>query len=528
MRQVIKNNKITIDEFYSQFLRESEIIKLNQAEEILSKIIDGLTVKWQDYGLWVSTYDENKDIVSKNDITVNNSKAIITGVNHAIDPSITFKQYEYKYPTDSISHYQKRDMYDFLMGVEKQQGFNVATIKNKSAKLASKTTSTNIDNLSYVYPNLKFNIVGQNILTIKIMVNGVERYSGPNMKFISFPIDYILLQQNEINDVKIRLYDGVKMISEDTITIKSESFVPVVNNHLLIDGVRYKIISYVLNGNEYDITLDKNMTNIITKNTTIENCKNIISVKGYVKYLTTENQKLYNFNHVQTIYNNGYAIDKFILVQDCTSIKTTISVKKQSTDDITLYPPVQIFGNTYDMPIFKSGTPFVISVNGQFGTVVLDAEDIKYDTNLNVKQKIDDIINKIGKPNGIASLDSNGKVLSTQLPSLDYIPLNQKGTANGVATLDGVGKVIAAQLPSLDYVPLSQKGVANGVATLNSSGKVPATQLEVDFTSVLNRITELENKVNALRLDNTQGLAIQVTNADPSTAKDGQIWIVKP
>lgn len=57
------------------------------------------------------------------------------------------------------------------------------------------------------------------------------------------------------------------------------------------------------------------------------------------------------------------------------------------------------------------------------------------------------------------------------------IPVNEKGAANGVASLGSDGKVPSAQLPSLDYIPTSQKGTANGVASLGADGKVPSAQL---------------------------------------------------
>ena len=50
------------------------------------------------------------------------------------------------------------------------------------------------------------------------------------------------------------------------------------------------------------------------------------------------------------------------------------------------------------------------------------------------------------------------------------------GVANGVAELDSTGKVPASQLPSMDYIPTSEKGANSGVATLDSSGKLTATQ----------------------------------------------------
>lgn len=82
-----------------------------------------------------------------------------------------------------------------------------------------------------------------------------------------------------------------------------------------------------------------------------------------------------------------------------------------------------------------------------------------------------------GAAGGVASLGTDGKVPSDQLPSLDYIPTSKRGAANGVASLDANGKVPTAQIPDLAYIPTSQKGTAGGVATLGSDGKVPASQL---------------------------------------------------
>ena len=57
------------------------------------------------------------------------------------------------------------------------------------------------------------------------------------------------------------------------------------------------------------------------------------------------------------------------------------------------------------------------------------------------------------------------------------IPADEKGAANGVASLGSDGKVPSTQLPSLDYIPTSQKGAASGVASLGEDGKVPGGQL---------------------------------------------------
>ena len=58
-----------------------------------------------------------------------------------------------------------------------------------------------------------------------------------------------------------------------------------------------------------------------------------------------------------------------------------------------------------------------------------------------------------------------------------YVPKTEKGVANGIASLDSTGKVPSSQLPAMDYIPNSEKGAASGVATLDSSGKIPSAQL---------------------------------------------------
>lgn len=81
-----------------------------------------------------------------------------------------------------------------------------------------------------------------------------------------------------------------------------------------------------------------------------------------------------------------------------------------------------------------------------------------------------------------ATLGDDGKVLSNQLPDLNYIPTSEKGAASGVASLGTDGKVYSSQLPNLNYIPTSEKGKASGVATLGTDGKVPSSQLpEISF-----------------------------------------------
>lgn len=66
---------------------------------------------------------------------------------------------------------------------------------------------------------------------------------------------------------------------------------------------------------------------------------------------------------------------------------------------------------------------------------------------------------------------------------------NSKGRANGIAVLDSSGKIPLSQLPddistggstgtvTGNYIPISEKGIAGGVATLDSTGKITTSQL---------------------------------------------------
>lgn len=111
-------------------------------------------------------------------------------------------------------------------------------------------------------------------------------------------------------------------------------------------------------------------------------------------------------------------------------------------------------GETADyMPAYTSGTPVQRQIDlavyvGNDTQVDLTIADGVYVTMDQLETELDSALtDKIGQPNGIASLDSTGKVPSSQLPAMDYIPTSEKGAASGVATLDSSGKIPSAQLP---------------------------------------------------------------------------------
>lgn len=91
------------------------------------------------------------------------------------------------------------------------------------------------------------------------------------------------------------------------------------------------------------------------------------------------------------------------------------------------------------------------------------------------------------------------------------------GVASGIATLGTDGKLISGQLPSIDktyvgldnvtntaQIPLSQKGAVNGVATLGADGKVPSSQLP----SYVDDVLEYTNK-----------------SSFPTTGETGKIYV---
>lgn len=95
----------------------------------------------------------------------------------------------------------------------------------------------------------------------------------------------------------------------------------------------------------------------------------------------------------------------------------------------------------------------------------------------NANDAIEALQAKVGI-NGSAVATSLDYRISTAETGLDgKISSSEKGSANGVATLGFDGKVPSSQLPPLDYIPTSEKGAAGGVAGLDEAGKVPAAQL---------------------------------------------------
>lgn len=116
----------------------------------------------------------------------------------------------------------------------------------------------------------------------------------------------------------------------------------------------------------------------------------------------------------------------------------------------------------------------------------------------NIQTMLNDNWNKLDKAlTGLSSEINLRRYIIDKLSN--YVRDSEKGAADGVATLGSDSKVPSSQLPDMDYIPTSAKGAANGVATLGRDGKVPTTQLpsvdsfKIELTSYAGSGTSGEN-----------------------------------
>lgn len=79
-----------------------------------------------------------------------------------------------------------------------------------------------------------------------------------------------------------------------------------------------------------------------------------------------------------------------------------------------------------------------------------------------------------GAPNGVATLDSTGKVPTSQLPALNFIPNSMLSAPNGVATLDANGKLVQDAKTVGGYAP-STSATAGTIPVRDGNGRVPGS-----------------------------------------------------
>lgn len=185
-------------------------------------------------------------------------------------------------------------------------------------------------------------------------------------------------------------------------------------------------------------------------------------------------------------------IDAVVIQFDANQNQTNIVVK-QGTAASSPQPPAVVRTET----LYELHLCHVLRAAGSAAVSSADITDLRLNPDY-CGLMVDDVTDllseglvlrtEVGVAGGLATLNSSGKVPSSQLPSLDFIPTSQKAAAGGVASLDNAGKVPVNQIPDLNYIPegdrnglpyipTSQKGAANGVASLGSDGKVPTSQL---------------------------------------------------
>lgn len=83
---------------------------------------------------------------------------------------------------------------------------------------------------------------------------------------------------------------------------------------------------------------------------------------------------------------------------------------------------------------------------------------------------------------GVANGGTGATAGSAALANLGAVPLANVGVANGIASLDSFGRVPTSQSPTLATlggVPYASVGIANGIAQLDGSGFVPSSQLSI-------------------------------------------------
>lgn len=86
----------------------------------------------------------------------------------------------------------------------------------------------------------------------------------------------------------------------------------------------------------------------------------------------------------------------------------------------------------------------------------------------------------------INKLDAQFDTLYDQLnsDSATYLKKDQRGAVNGVAALDSGGKLPVSALPN-NVLTKSDMSVANGIPTLGADGKIPISQIPLQTPKIL-------------------------------------------
>jgi len=147
-------------------------------------------------------------------------------------------------------------------------------------------------------------------------------------------------------------------------------------------------------------------------------------------------------------------------------------------------------------------TGSVDSVNGLVGNVVLTADTVGA---LSTASR--------GAVNGVASLDSTAHILASQLPSTVVLTASL-GAAGGVATLGGDGKLTAAQVPA---APVTSVAGKTGAVTLVASD---AGAISTSARGAANGVASLDSNslVPSAQIPSLAGSYLVVPSATPTAA----------
>ena len=221
---------------------------------------------------------------------------------------------------------------------------------------------------------------------------------------------------------------------------------------------------------------------------------------------------------LQTKYREGLLIDKEA-IDWINAISPVITVLVNTDTEFRLQ--VDSINGTIISPNLKGAT--AEQLEGRIQRIVEELEaqmDTLVDTDT-LNQLIEEL---------------RGEIQSLTSDLLNYIPLSQKGVANGVATLDSNGLVPASQLPSyvddvLSYIDLESfpaRGEAGKIYVDETTGKTyrwsngnPGTYINISSAvSTSDEAVKLATprKINGVEFDGTQDITINAEDATPRVA----------
>lgn len=201
-----------------------------------------------------------------------------------------------------------------------------------------------------------------------------------------------------------------------------------------------------------------------------------------------------------------YTRDSSSGIEECNLVVIKGNAAESSPEDpeYTTADPNNTGTLQHDFPLYR------VPLTGvTIGTMValFTPEKSLYESN---SGKADKVTNATS--GNLASLDANGNLQDSG---------RKPGAAGGVATLDSEGKVPSEQLPSMDYIPTSQKAAANGVASLGSDGKVPSGQLNLSSSVSSTSTTTVANSAAVKTAYDAAVSASAVTTGSGSVVDGG-------